>query len=215
MNVRRQPRKEHNHKNYDNVFVITDKTQNDDFILMQLKYKKDSGTFDVTKDVFDEVKAKYMFLTETLGWKESIDGMKNATSDAKPNDVTKLAEYLFLTQHMGWRKGLKLFGERGEEAVKGKPQHIHDMEGFQPKHWYELTKGESTKALKYFMYLKEKRDGRIKGRRCSDGQSQRAYTERIDTSSPTSSLAAIMITCMVDTFKKRDIATVEIPGAFL
>ena len=83
MNVRRQPRKEHNHKNYDNVFVITDKTQNDDFILMQLKYKKDSGTFDVTKDVFNEVKAKYMFLTETLGWKESIDGMKNATSEAK------------------------------------------------------------------------------------------------------------------------------------
>ena len=30
------------------------------------------------------------------------------------------------------------------------------MEGFQPKYWYELTKEERTKALKYLMYLKEK-----------------------------------------------------------
>ena len=27
------------------------------------------------------------------------------------------------------------------------------MEGFHPKHWYELTKEEHTKALQYIMYL--------------------------------------------------------------
>ena len=37
MNLRRQPRKEYNHKNYDNVFSITDEIQNDRIILMQLK----------------------------------------------------------------------------------------------------------------------------------------------------------------------------------
>ena len=37
MNLRRQPRKEYNHKNYDNVFNITDETQKDGIILMQLK----------------------------------------------------------------------------------------------------------------------------------------------------------------------------------
>ena len=76
----------------------------------------------------------------------------------------------FLTGHMGWRKRLKLFGERGEEAVDNKLQQIHDMEGFQPKHWYELTKEERTKALKNLIYLEEKRDGRIKGRGCADGK---------------------------------------------
>ena len=45
-----------------------------------------------------------------------------------------------MTEQMGWRKGLKLFGERGEKAVEGELQQIHDMEGFHPKHWYELTK---------------------------------------------------------------------------
>ena len=89
------------------------------------------------------------------------------------------------------------------------------MEGFQPKHWYELTKEEKTKALKYLMYLKEKRDGRIKGRGCADGRPQQVYTKTIDTSLPTALLAAIILTCMIDAFKKRDIATVDIPGAFL
>ena len=116
---------------------------------------------------------------------------------------------------MGWRKGLKLFGERGEEAGKGELQHIHDMEGFQPNHWYELTKEERTKALKHLMYLKEKRNGRIKGRGCADGRPQQAYTEKIGTSSPTASLAAIMLTCLIDAFEKRDVTTVDIPGAFL
>ena len=116
---------------------------------------------------------------------------------------------------MGWRKGLKLFGEKGEEAVEKELQQIHDMEGFQPKHWYELTKEERAKALKYLMYLKEKRDGRIKGRGCADGRPQQEYTEKIDTSSRTASLAAIMLTCMIDAFEKRDVATADIPGTFL
>ena len=56
--------------------------------------------------------------------------MDDTPSDADPNNVTKLDEYLFLTEQMGWRKELKLFGERGEEAVKGELQQICNMEGF-------------------------------------------------------------------------------------
>ena len=37
----------------------------------------------------------------------------------------------------------------------------------------------------------------------------------IDASSQTTSLAAIMLMCMIDAFKKRDVATVDIPEAFL
>ena len=123
---------------------------------MQLKYEEDSATFSVTEDTFDKVEAEYMYLTKTLGWKEDIDGGDDTSSDADPNDVTKLAKYLSLTEQMGWRKGLKLFVERGEEAVEDKLQQIHGMEGFKPKYWYKLTKEERLKALKYLMYLKEK-----------------------------------------------------------
>ena len=65
------------------------------------------------------------------------------------------------------------------------------------------------------MHLKEKRDGRIKGRGCDDGRPQQAYTKKIDTSSPTALLAAIILTCMIGAFEKRHDATVDIPGAFL
>ena len=39
--------------------------------------------------------------------------------------------------------------------------------------------------------------------------------QKIDTSSPTASLAAIMLTCTIDAFEKRDVVTVDILGTFL
>ena len=65
------------------------------------------------------------------------------------------------------------------------------------------------------MYLKEKRDGKVNGRGRADGRPQRLYTNKIETSSPTAALTAIMLTCMIDAYEKRDVATVDIPGAFV
>ena len=65
------------------------------------------------------------------------------------------------------------------------------------------------------MYLKEKRNGDVKGRGCADGQSQRLYTNKIYTASPTASLAGLIITRVIDAHVKLDVATVDIPGAFL
>ena len=70
-------------------------------------------------------------------------------------------------------------------------------------------------ALKYLMYLKEKRDGLIKGCRCADGRPQRLYTAKAESSSPTASLAGLIMTCMIDTYERRDISTLDIPRAFL
>ena len=61
---------------------------------------------------------------------------------------------------MRWRKGLQIFQEKGEEAIEKELKQIHNMEGFQPKHSYKLTKEDRVAALKYLIYLKEKRDGR-------------------------------------------------------
>ena len=88
-----------------------------------------------------------MFLTETPGRKEGIDGMDNTPSDTDPHDVTKLTKYLFLTEQMGWRKGLKLVEERGEDTVEDKLQQMHDMEGFQPKHWKRWKKPRAEDVL--------------------------------------------------------------------
>jgi hypothetical protein len=65
------------------------------------------------------------------------------------------------------------------------------------------------------MYLKEKRDGLIKGCRCADGRPQRLYTAKAESSSPTASLAGLIMTCVIDAYDRQDVATLDIPGAFL
>jgi hypothetical protein len=208
MQLRRQARKE-----YD-VFNITDIPDGEEVVMLHF----DTSGDEIEESAFDRDEAEWLFLTETLGWKE---GLNNETANIESantfsnESVTKVAEYLFLTEQMGWKKGLTVFKEEGERAIEKELKQIHDMEGFQPKHWYELTEEERAKALRYLMYLKEKRDGKIKGRGCADGRPQRLYTSKIESSSPTACLAALLLTCMIDAFEGRDVATVDIPGAFL
>lgn len=178
--------------------------QTDQILLLNINATNDSGC---DETIMAQTDAEWLFLTEHLGWGEGLQ--------CEQHDITQDAEYLFTTEQMNWKKGLKVFGEKGEEAIQKELQQIHDMEGFQPKHWYELTKEERADALKYLMYLKKKRGGRIKGRGCADGRKQRAYIPKAEASSPTATLQGIMLTCMIDAYEKRDVATVDIPGAFL
>ena len=48
------------------------------------------------------------------------------------------------------------------------------------------------------MFIKEKRNATIKARGCVDGRSQREYTDKADTSSPTVSPEAMLLTCVTD-----------------
>ena len=47
---------------------------------------------------FDKLDAEYMFLHDTLGWKEGLADVTDASNNNSPSDVTnltKLTEYLF------------------------------------------------------------------------------------------------------------------------
>ena len=79
----------------------------------------------------------------------------------------------------------------------------------------DLTRKQQKKALKLMMFLKKKRCCRIKGRACADGRSQRLYTKKEDAASPTAALESIMLTSVIDAMERRDVATVDIVGAFL
>jgi hypothetical protein len=81
---------------------------------------------------------------------------------------------------------------------------------------HELTREQKKKALKYLMFLKEKRCGCIKGGGCADGRKQRLYKTKEETSSPTVSIKALLLSCMIDTMENCDVATLDmIPGAFM
>ena len=65
------------------------------------------------------------------------------------------------------------------------------------------------------MFLKEERCGKIKARGCADGRKQREYMSKEEASSPTVAIESVMISCTIDAVEERDVATCDVPGAFM
>ena len=70
-------------------------------------------------------------------------------------------------------------------------------------------------ALSYLMFLKRKRTSDIKARGCADGQPQREFISKEESSSPTVLTYALFISCAMDAMEGRQVVTCDIPGAFL
>ena len=62
---------------------------------------------------------------------------------------------------------------------------------------------------------KKKRNGTIKGRGCGSNIPQRVYKAKEEISPPTACIKSIFITAVVEAYKGRNVAVVNIPGAFL
>jgi hypothetical protein len=78
-----------------------------------------------------------------------------------------------------------------------------------------LTRDEKRRSLKYLMFLKQKRCGRIKGQGCANGRKQRIYKTKEETSAPTVSVESLFLSCVIDAKEQRKVVTCDIPGAFM
>jgi hypothetical protein len=125
-----------------------------------------------------------------------------------------ILQSIILTQY-NLKQGIKKFGDDGKAAVLVELQQLYDRDVMSPIGKYDLTPAERKGALRYLMFLKEKRCGTIKGRGCADGRPQREYMSKEETSSPTVATEALLLTCVIDAVEKRDVATCDIPGAFM
>jgi hypothetical protein len=65
------------------------------------------------------------------------------------------------------------------------------------------------------MFLKEKRDGKIKGRTVAGGNKQRDYISKEDASSPTVTTESVLLKCVIHAKEERDVAVFDIPNAFI
>jgi len=122
---------------------------------------------------------------------------------------------LFLTEQMNVKKGLKVFGESGAEAVVKELKQLDRLNTIEPRHSSDMTRQQRQQALRYLMYLKQKRCGRIKARGCADGRKQRLYKTKDETSSPTVSTEALFLTSAINAHERRKVVTIDIPGAFM
>ena len=121
----------------------------------------------------------------------------------------------FIMAQMSAKAGIKQFGKEGEEAIMLELEQLLYHKVMQGHDAKTLTKQQKQAALKYLMFLKEKRCGKIKGCGCADGWKQRLYKTKDEMSSPMISIESLFLTCLIDAMEERCVMTCDIPGAFM
>ena len=94
-------------------------------------------------------------------------------------------------------------------------QQSHVLRCFSPKDPRTLSREDRRKALASLMFLTEKRSGEVKARGCADGSKQLNHIAKEEATAPTFTSEAIFIQGTIFAHEHRDIATCDIPGAFL
>ena len=120
------------------------------------------------------------------------------------------------TPQYGFRKGLKLFGDEGQQAAGNELKvKLLGRRGIEMLSWKYLMCNIRKQVVEYLMFLKRKRNGKMKGRRYANSCPQREYITKEESSLPTVSLYALMGLCSMDVMDDKKVITVNIPGAFL
>jgi Reverse transcriptase (RNA-dependent DNA polymerase) len=121
----------------------------------------------------------------------------------------------FVTAQMTAKAGLKYFGQDGANAIMVELEHLLYCKVMDGCKAGDLSKEQKKAALKYLMFLKQKCCGKIKGCGCANGRKQRLYKTKEESSSPTVSIKALFLTCMIDAMEDRYVVTCDIPRAFM
>ena len=112
-------------------------------------------------------------------------------------------------------KGLQVFGPLGKEAMFHETQQLHQQKVCEPHKAPNLSISQCKASLGYLMFLKQKCSRQIKGRGCADGQKQCLHTGKEEKTSPTIATEAVMLTSTINAKEGQDMATMDIPGAFM
>ena len=102
-----------------------------------------------------------------------------------------------LVQTHSLRAGIKKFGQKGVDSAKKETRQLHERNCFRPVDVKNVTSLERKRALESLIFLTEKRDGTIKSRQCANGSIQREWMSKENTASPTVSLPAVTLTCII------------------
>ena len=62
--------------------------------------------------------------------------------------------------------------------------------------------------------IKEKRNGKIKGRACADGRKQRRYIAKEDVIFPTIQLESLILSLTIEAHERRYVVTADVVEAF-
>jgi hypothetical protein len=143
--------------------------------------------------------------------REAVEGFMASGSKAEVHNYISG----FIMTQMSAKAGIKKHGQVAIDALCQEFLHLHDLGVFEGQRVSALTKEQRKTALRAISVIKEKRCGRIKGRTVADGRPQRALYTKDETTSPTVSTDALMLSIMIDAYEHRDVVTADVAGAYL
>ena len=122
-----------------------------------------------------------------------------------------------MASHYSLKKGVEIFSKPSSKATTVELSKIHTMGTYEPMDSKNLTKNQKQQALNSLLFITEKRDGRIKARKVAIGSKQRSFDgyNKANGSSPTVSTKGVILTAAIDGHFCRNVATINIPNAFL
>ena len=112
------------------------------------------------------------------------------------------------------RKSIQAWGTPAGAAAAAELSQLHTKEVVEFLDFDKLHPDDKRKVLRTLMFVKIKRDQRIKARLCMDGRLQALYITE-DFASPTVSTESVLATAAIDAHERRVVVCVDIEGAYL
>jgi hypothetical protein len=113
------------------------------------------------------------------------------------------------------KSALREWGDDARAAGEKEVNQLHWRETFFPRRMSELTAEQQTKFLQSHMFIGQKQTGETKARMVAGGNTQRGHIIKEESSSPTVSTEAVLLTSIVDAREGREVAVVDILNAFI
>ena len=132
----------------------------------------------------------------------------------KPVTITQNMFGFVFTQ-MTARPGIKKHGQASRDVLTAEFAQLDYKGAYKPIHAKDLTETQQNSALRIINLIKEKWNGRLKGRSVADRRPQRALYTKDETSSPTATPESILLTALVDAVEDRHVVVADITGAYL
>jgi hypothetical protein len=113
------------------------------------------------------------------------------------NSKNEVKVWGYMMTQFNLKAGLQKFGKKGASAAMKELTQLHIIDMLRAMDSSKLSQEERMQALSSLLFLKEKRNGKVKGQACLNGVPQRAYIPKEEAVLPTVSTELIFITAAI------------------
>jgi hypothetical protein len=111
-------------------------------------------------------------------------------------------------------RGIKLYGDEAVKSIESELSQLHNKKAWKPIKFMDISINLRSKVVNSILFLKRKKDGRLKSRLVADGRTQERSTD-VDISSPTVVTEHLFYTLGVDATEERRVVIGDVEGAYI